>query len=440
METTGFTCYRGALYQPLEVFDLHAPTGSAYEWLPDAGLVVNEAGIVVALSAWEQIQTAFPTVKVIHFAENCLILPGLVDAHTHLPQWPVTAHAANTLLAWLEAFIFPEEARYTNTDYAREQSSTFFKALLAHGTTTAGVLLAPFAQATHIAFEEAQRQGNRVVMGLNLMDCGAPDELLSPANTLLAQTEQLCKQWHGAAHGRLSYAWAPRFAGSCSEALLGGVGRLCQEYPLVRMHTHLAEQRSEWAAIQPQFAWAKDYLAVYERFGLVRDQSLFAHGIHLSPSEQSRLKQANASLIHCPSANFFLKSGRFPWQATQQANLSLGLGSDVGAGPLLSMFQVMRDAQWMQLEDLICPHQLFYHATLGGAQALGLSSITGNLQPGKAADFIVVAPHAQQALIPENWQHAPLEIVLSRLIYQADPTWIKQTYVQGVCMYENPVV
>lgn len=375
-----------------------------------------------------------------------IALPGFVDAHCHLPQYAVTGHWTPNLLAWLDLTIFPTEARFHDDTLARQASKAFFQELARYGITSAGVFTAPMASATDIAFQEAEQAGLRVVMGQTLMDRDAPEAMLTPTLTLLQQTEALYHRWQGKANGRLRYAWLPRFPLNCSPNLLEGIGQLMRRYPQARLHTHLAEQPEEVEAVLKAFPQAGSYTEVYEQFGLIGPQSLFAHGVHLSSAEHALLHQRGASLVHCPSANCFLKSGVFPWQRVKSAGLNVAMGSDVGAGTTLNPFSVMRDAHFIQQSDLIHPLSFWHAATQGGAKALGLDTLTGKLVQGYSADFILVDTQApapvklESTLLdrpepetPEHWQQA-----LSRLVFLAPESVVIATFVQGQCVYQAP--
>ena len=297
--------YRGAI--------LHALSADEMIYFADGGLLVDEAGRIEACDAWEALlsQNALHDVEILEQAPGSLILPGFVDMHVHLPQMAVAGCQEKDLLSWLDTHIFPAEAQFADAGHAQTVSRWFFEALLANGTTTAAVFLTSHPEATQIAFETAEALGNRVIMGQNLMDCHAPTSLIRPTEQLLQETETLCAEWHGRDAGRLQYAWIPRFALTSTEALLTGIGQLRARYPAVYLHTHLSEQPGEIAAVKQAFSWARDYTEVYERFGLLGPKTILAHGIHLSDDELNRLQGCDAALAHCPSSNFFLKSGRF---------------------------------------------------------------------------------------------------------------------------------
>lgn len=427
--------YRGTI--------LHSLSRDELAFFPDGGLLVNADGRVVACEHWAKLEAsnALAGFEVAQMPSGALIVPGFVDTHVHLPQMAVAGCQEENLLSWLETHIFAEESRFEDDAYARQISEWFFSELLANGTTLSAVFLTSHQSASRIAFETAEKLGNRVVMGQNLMDLNAPKALLKPAAQLLAETEELCEVWHGRDEGRLRYAWIPRFAITSTEELLQGIGQLRRKHPEVYLHTHLSEQIPEIEAVKAQFPWAKDYTEVYEHFGLLGSRTILAHAIHLSDEELSRLKALDASLAHCPSSNFFLKSGRFRLIDVLNLQLRLGLGSDVGAGPELSLLKVMKDAQFMQADTLVPLKALFYLATLGGAEALDQHDRVGNFEIGKEADFVLLTPQAKpafmhHALLRDEASSNP-EALLSGLIYLGDQRLVSATFIRGREIYRK---
>jgi guanine deaminase len=432
---------------------LHSLDAKALEFYSDGALMISAQGSIDYFGPWESAPTAnlnlitasqaAPEAQisnetcVLHTLEpTALLMPGMIDCHVHLPQTAVAGKPATDLLDWLNLHIFKEEARFNDPVYAKRASDWFFEELLANGTTTSAVFLTSHPEAVNIAFETALEKGNRVVMGQNLMDFDSPEELSRPTQTLLKETEELCKRWHQTDNDRLQYAWIPRFALSCSNELMAGLGELRKRYPDVYLHTHLSEQQGELAAVAERFPDHADYSSVYESFNLLKERSILAHAIHLSSQELSLIKEHNCSLAHCPSSNFFLKSGRFKWFEILERDIRFGLGSDVGAGPELSIFKVMHSAQLQQCDTWIESAALIYAATLGGAKALHQDDRIGNFETGKEADFIVLNLNAKAAT-QRTFESKPTtgEDWLSRCIYLGDDRLVQETYIRGKKVY-----
>ena len=430
--------------------------------LPDGALQVDAAGRIQAVGPFEVLAAAHPGEEVLDL-RPCWILPGLVDLHSHLPQYEAVALDGLPLLPWLEQHIFPAELCFQDPALATQAAGAYFRDQLALGTTTAAVYCTTHAEATHNAFAEAERCGIRGILGKVMMDRFAPEGLLETTGASLAQSEELCRAWHGRDGNRLQYAFTPRFAPTCTPELLAGAGRLARDSEAY-VQTHLSENLDELAWVQALFPGSRNYTDVYAQAGLLGPRTLLGHGIHLAPEERAVIRAAGATIVHCPRSNAFLQSGIMPLRRWLEEGLSVGLGTDVGAGPSLSIFSEMAFACMVSklnfasqqnlsaaLANLatLTPDQREHItaalaltpeapidqaralrlATLDGARALGLEAVTGSLEAGKDADFIVVDP---RRVDPATHREAePAAHVLSRLLYRADPAMIRATYVRG---------
>lgn len=405
-----------------------------YDDIVDGALVVDGGGKILAVDRWEKLRSKYEGKATIFDMGDRLILPGLIDMHVHLPQVTQVGKSGQTLLGWLERYIFPAEAKFADAGYAAKIARWFFEELPKNGTTLAVVFSTIHEQAADIAFETAAMKGNRVIMGKVMMDRNSPSNLSQSCTDSLDQSERICRRWHGHDDNRLLYAFTPRFAVSSTDELLQGTGKLWARYPGTYMHTHLAESKEEVDFVARQFPGSRSYLDVYERCGLTGKNTIFAHSIHIDDDDLKSLRQSNSSLAHCPSSNFFLKSGFFPYERVRAAGVLFGLGSDVAAGPEMCLFGVMKDANYMQSNIWLAPCELFFRATLAGAQALHLDQKIGSLQPGKEADFIVVNP-LRKTSIAHNILKQPTDEILSTLVFMGDDRLVEATFVRGRCIY-----
>jgi guanine deaminase len=440
---------------------LSAPTPHRLQFEADGGLVVDGQGSIADAGAFEAVAARHPGLA-LEDLRPCWILPGLIDLHSHLPQYEAVAADGLELLPWLERHIFPAEERFADALHASATARQYLKDALSLGTTTAVLYTTIHAEATDTIFREAEACGIRAVIGKTMMDRHAPETLREDTETSLRESEELCRAWHGRDGGRLRYAFTPRFAPSCSRELMLGAGRLAREYEAF-IQTHLAENLQELEWVRRLFPEAADYTDVYRQLGLLGPRTLLGHGIHLAPSERRVLRDSGSHLVHCPSSNAFLQSGIMPLQKWLEEGLSVGLGTDVGAGPSLSMFREMGEActasklrravQQIQADRLGRAEGLteeqrlrvaealdlnpqpaldaagaFHLATLGGARALGLGDRLGALEPGFEADFLVVDGRHADPLGRASTDPAH---VLSRLIYRSDPRLVQSAYVRG---------
>ena len=388
----------------------------SFDELADATIEIDAGGRIAAVAP------AAPGCSIPETHPGTVLLPGFVDTHIHFPQTRVIGSASGPLLEWLQRSVFPEEARFADRVYAEEVAREFCDALIAQGTTCAAIFSSSHPGATDALFAELDRRGLRAFAGLTLMDRGAPPaNLLEPALALEA-CELLHERWHGHDRGRLQFSVVPRFALSCSDTLLRGAAELASRHGLL-VQTHLSENRDELRATAEAFPDAPDYLAVYERYGLVGARTILAHCIWLSGSEWDRIAERDAAVAHCPDSNFFLGSGCMPLAKAAARGIRIGLGTDMGAGRTFSLRRVAAAAYDAALvvEPHVSPRELLWRATAGGARALGLERVIGRIAPGFDADLVAVdAPAA-----------ATGSALIDGLLFRHDTGAVRATYVRG---------
>ncbi len=397
------------------------------------GAVLIEGGRIAATGPAERLRALNPQARV-HDYGNALISPGFVDAHAHYPQTAIIASWGKRLIDWLETYTFPEESRFGDADHARIAAETCLDLMLANGTTSVCSFCTIHPESVDALFTAARARGMRVMGGKTCMDRNAPDSLRDSAQAAYDQSKALLQRWHG--RDRLEYVITPRFAPTSTPDQLAALGALWAEFPDVAMQTHLSEQREEIAWVQSLFPQARDYLDVYESFGLLGPRGLFGHAIHLTDRERARLHEAGASLIHCPTSNAFIGSGLFDMQGLMAEGQRIGLATDIGGGSSFSMLRTMAAAYEIgQLRgNALHPAQLWWLATQGSARALRLDDRIGNLTPGMEADLAVIdlastPVIAQRAARAETFWQA-----LFPTIMLGDDRAIRATWVMG-----NPV-
>ena len=323
-----------------------------------------------------------------------IIIPGFIDSHIHYPQTDIIASYGAQLLEWLNKYTFPTEARFGMLSYAQEVAEFFLDELLRNGTTTAMVMPTIHPESVEALFSAAQKRKLRLISGKVLMDRHAPENLRDTPQQAFELSRDLIEKWHK--RDRLLYAITPRFAPTSSDAQLTEAGKLAELYPDTYIHSHVAENLEEVAWVKKLFPWSRSYLDVYDQFSLLRERSLFAHGIHLDETDRARLHNSGAALAFCPTSNTFLGSGLFDLESNRQHHIRVGLATDVGGGTSFSMLQTLSEAYKVQqlAGRQLAPAQGIYLATLGSAQALYLDNKLGNFSAGKEADFIVLDKQA----------------------------------------------
>jgi guanine deaminase len=421
--------FRAALFTLLDD-PAGAAGANAYAYHPDGLLLVDE-GRIAAVGSWDDLEGELGDTPVRHFPGR-LITPGFVDLHIHFPQIDAIAAHGEQLLDWLERHIFPAEAAFADPAHAAEAAGFFIAELLRNGTTTALVFGSSHKASVDALFAEAARRDMRLIAGKSLMDRHAPDGVRDSVEESRRDMAELIGAWHG--QGRLGYAVTPRFAIACSDEQLTMAGETLAAHPGLWMQTHLAENHAEIAFTAQLFPDARDYLDVYDRFGLLGPRSVFAHCIHMTDDAFGRMAHAGAAAAFCPTSNLFLGSGLFDLNKALAQGVKVGMGTDVGAGTSFSILGALGEAYKVgQLRrDVLDPFQAFYLATLGGARALGLGDRIGSLEPGKEADFLVLDP-AATPLLQRRLAHA--EDLAERLFVLSilgDDRVVQETYIAGV--------
>jgi cytosine/adenosine deaminase-related metal-dependent hydrolase len=356
-----------------------------------------------------------------------VILPGLIQAHIHLCQTLFRGLADDlSLEAWLAERIWPLEAAHTPGSI--HASAMLGAAELLLGGTTA-ILDMESVRHTDAAFDALESIGIRATAGKCLMDAPSPanpPSLREATGQALSESVDLCARWHGAAGGRLRYCFAPRFAPSCTGALLRAVSDLAEQAGAI-IHTHAAETLVELDTVRRETA--SDEISYLDSVGISGPRAALAHCVWVDGDAIARLARQGTNVVHCPSSNLKLGSGVAPIPEMLAAGCRVGIGADgAPCNNRLDVFAELRLAALIQKPrlgpDVLPAAQVLELATLGGARALGLESDIGSIEVGKCADLTVLdldGPHAQ----PEDAD------LISRIVYSARAADVRHVVVDG---------
>ena len=397
------------------------------------GIVLCRDGLIAGVGPATEMLPTLPSGTAVANYTGCLIGPGFVDTHVHYVQTGIVASYGAQLLDWLDRYAFPAEMAFEDAAHAAAMAHMFCDELLRNGTTTALVFCAVFPQSVDALFAEAERRGMRIAAGKVLMDRNAPEKLRDTAQQGYDDSKALIARWHG--RGRGLYAITPRFAGTSTEAQLDAAGALWREHPDVLVQTHIAENRREIEWTAELFPERKNYLDIYDHYGLIGRRAVLAHGIHLAEDELCRCHETGTALAHCPTSNLFLGSGLFRIADAKNARrpVQVGLGTDIGGGTSFSLLATMGAAyQIAQLNGrALTAVEAFYLATLGGARAMMLENRIGTIAPGKEADLIVLDPQATPLLALRSARAESVEDTLFALMMLGDERAVRATYIAG---------
>jgi len=418
--------FRGRVFTPIaDPFTIEPAKSFVYH---EDGYIAVEGDRIAAVGDFRDMPVGSATLT--ELGTDCLITPGFFDTHLHAPQLEMIGSYGGHLLEWLNRYTFPTEAKFADPEHARLIAKAFFNELLHNGTLCALIFSTIHLDATDIFFAEAERRGFRGIIGKAMMDRNAPAALLEKPKDSYEQSRALIQKWHG--RGLLRYAITPRFAPTSTPELLECAGQLKREFPDAYVHTHISENKAEVQWVQELFPEA-EYADVYDRYGLLGEQTVLAHGVYLTEEELDLLSRRGTRISHCPNSNLFLGSGLFPLHRVIGANVIVGLGSDIGAGTTPSLFTAMADAYKVQQVQgvSLSPFQLWYLATLGGARALSLDDETGSLEVGKAADFLVLNLRATPLIALRSERASSVEDLLAGLIFMGDDRLVSRAFIAG---------
>ena len=330
---------------------------------------------------------------------NHFIIPTFFDMHFHWVQDHVSPKPKKNLLNWLNHFTFPAEKKFSSPEYSQKQASLFFKKLQKAGTF-GGMI---FSSIHECALESAyQKSLGDFVIGNVVMTQNSPAYLTQSKKAAL----RLVQKW--AKLKQTKYAFTPRFAIATDLQTMKEGGELALKNNSF-IQTHLSENKSEinfvLSLYQNIFSRKNHlskknkptYTGIYQHANLLGPKSFFAHGIHLSDEELKLLKKSHSNIVHCPTSNAPIKqnglgSGLFPLDRINQSKINWALGSDIGAGPLLCMLDVIQSflIQHKNHSQVVSMPMALYRSTLAGAKLLNLSDETGNLDQGLNANFLII--------------------------------------------------
>ncbi|QMV01078.1 guanine deaminase [Devosia sp. D6-9] len=400
---------------------------ASYRYLEDGAVTIGN-GKIIAVGDYSPADAA--GAEVIDHRPS-LIMPGFIDLHLHYVQMQVIGSYAPALLDWLHAYTFVEEQKFGQQGHAAAIATSFFDELIRNGTTTAVAYCSVHPESVDAFFTEAARRNMLMVGGKVMMDRNAPEALLDTAQTGYDDTKALIARWQG--KGRAHYAISPRFAITSTPAQLEASRALVAEFPECYVQTHLSENDAEIAYSMELYPEAKDYLGIYEDYGLLGRKTLLGHSIHLSHREAHVMAETGSVAVFCPTSNLFLGSGLFDYERLHKTGVRIGIATDIGGGTSVSMLRTLDEGfKVAQLrKQQLSPLNSFYLATLGNARALGLEDRIGSIAPGRDADLVVLDSSAisHMALRMQTISGVAQELFLLQTM--GDDRSVREVYIAG---------
>jgi 5-methylthioadenosine/S-adenosylhomocysteine deaminase len=386
--------------------------------LIDNGSVVVRGDRILAIGSPAEIAGKYRAKRIIE-AGGKVVMPGLINTHTHVPMVFFRGIADDLKLTeWLQKYIFPAEAKNVDEDFVRWGTRLGCLEMIMGGTTTF-VDMYYFEDAVA---EETQKAGMRGVLGETLIDFPAPDNKTWEAG--ISYTERFVKKWKG--NSLITPGVAPHAPYTVSTDHLKAAHALSQEYgvPLI---THIAEDQAEVKTIQEKYGASS--VAYLDRIGVLDERVIAAHMVYPTPEDILTLAKRSVGVAHCPQSNMKLASGTAPVPQMLKAGVAIGLGTDGAASNNdLNMWEEMDTAAKLHKlvsndPTVLTAREAVEMATIGGARAIHQDRDIGSLEPGKKADFIIVRM--------DSVHQIPVYNVYSQLVYATKASDVESVVING---------
>jgi 5-methylthioadenosine/S-adenosylhomocysteine deaminase len=384
----------------------------------ERGAVAIDGATIAAVGTAGEVAARFTAADTID-ASGMVVLPGLINTHTHAPMVMYRGLADDlALMDWLQQYIFPAEAKTVSPEMVRIATRLAALEMIQSGTTT-------FADMYY--FEEevgraARAAGLRGVLGETIIGFPVADAR-TPADAL-RRTEAFIKEFQG--DDLITPVPAPHSMYTLDEASLVASRQLADRYG-VPLLIHLAETEDEVGISRERHKLTP--VAYLESIGVLGPKVVAAHGVWVDEADTAILKRRGVKISHNPESNMKLASGTAPVTRYLKEGLTVSLGTDGAASNNdLDMFEAMRQAAFLHKLATRDPQAVpaataLEMATMGGARALGLESKVGSLEAGKHADLIVVSM--------KGARQTPMYNAVSHLVYVTRGDDVQTTVVDG---------
>ncbi|KAI3338112.1 guanine deaminase [Ustulina deusta] len=455
---------RGVLHSPVMARHLvfhgtliHCLSLQELEVIQDGLVVIAPDGVISSLVKSiekESVQQHLTAIGLsepqcdIHFIERGqFLIPGFVDTHNHAPQWAQRGIGQGMhILDWLDKYTFPNEARFDDPEYARRVYASCVDGFLQQGITTASYYGSIHVEATNILGDLCLEKGQRAFVGKCNMNRDAPDYYRdATVESSLSETQHCIAHMRGIdPEGKLiKYVLTPRFAITCEDDLLAGLGEIAKSNPDLPIQTHFNEAEQEISYTRKLFPTFENEVDLYDHFGLLTRRSILAHCCYVSEYELERLKNLECGVAHCPISNMTVGGGFMaaPVREFLRRDIKVGLGTDSGGGFSSSILDAMRQALvasnarevMSQGKDKgLSISEVFYLATLGGARVCCLDEKIGNFAVGKEFDALLIdSKSPKPGIMTMVEEHDTIDLVFDKFIMTGDDRNIRKVFVCG---------
>jgi 5-methylthioadenosine/S-adenosylhomocysteine deaminase len=391
--------------------------------LADAGIAVKD-GRIVAIDSRAAIRSRYTAPQTVN-AQGKLLVPGLINGHTHIPMVLFRGLADDLdLQEWLTKYIFPAEAKNVTEEFVRVGTRLGLAEMIRGGTTT----YCDMYYFENAIAEETEKAGVRGVLGETVIDFPVADN--KTFAEALAYVDRFVSRWKN--NELIVPAIAPHAPYTVSEEHLKAA-RAFSDRTGAPIVTHISETKREVDdSVKAKGASPVNYL---ERIGFLNEKVIAAHMVWPQDGETEILKRRHVGVVHNPQSNMKLASGVSPVPRMMQEGLLVGLGTDGAASNNdLSMWEEMDTAAKLHKvftndPKVISAEQAFALATIHGAEALHLEKEIGSLEVGKRADIVIIER--------DSLHQIPLYNIYSDLVYATKSTDVETVVINGRVVMRN---
>jgi 5-methylthioadenosine/S-adenosylhomocysteine deaminase len=388
------------------------------------GAVAIRGERIVAIGSSAEIARKYTSSRIIN-ATGKVVMPGLINTHTHVPMVLFRGIADDLMLPeWLQKYIFPAEAKNVDEQFARWGTKLGCLEMIRGGTTT---YVDMYYYEDAIA-DETAKAGMRGVLGETVIDFPAPDNKTWDA--AMSYAEKYVQKWKG--HALIVPAIAPHAPYTVSTEHLKQTHEFSRRHgvPLV---IHVAEDYSEVKTIKEKYNASS--VAYLDRINLLDNRVIAAHMVWPTEEDIKTLAAREVGVAHCPQSNMKLAAGAAPVPQMLKAGVNVGLGTDGAASNNdLNMWEEMDTAAKFHKfvakdPTILNAKEALEMATIRGARAIHLDKEIGSLEAGKRADLIIVGIASEH--------QTPLYNVYSHLVYATKASDVETVMINGKVVMQN---
>ena len=393
------------------------------------GAVAVDDGLILAVGAADEITAEYSAAETLA-GENRIIMPGLINGHSHAAMTLLRGVADDlALMDWLNNYIFPAEVQFVDSEFVRIGTELACWEMIRGGTTT----FVDMYYFPDTVAEVVESCGLRAMVSATVIDQRSPDA--ENAADSINKGIAFIERWKDR-NSRITPIFGPHANYTLNAEQLEAVRAAATEYG-VGISIHMSESPFELQYSKDTFGMTS--IEFYESIGFLDGPTIAAHVVWPTDVEIPILAERKVGVIHNPTSNMKIASGISPVAEMLQAGVRVGLGTDGAASNNdLDMWEEMRLAALLQKVDRMDPtvmsaSTVLRMATSGGALAVGLADKTGSIEVGKRADVIQVAF--------DDVHHVPTYDVISHLVYVTDEQDVASVVVDGkVLMKEREML